>query len=238
MDVQESLPAVIADPGLLERVVANVDRECREIRPARRSGHRRSECASPIGWKLRVDRSRPRGAGRREVDDLRTFSTTRRCPRGRGLGLGLAVARGFTEAMNGSLTRRGHAGWWAHDGHRAAERCGHCHPVVVEALNPHGSRMTRVLVVDDEPQLVRALVINLRARSYVVDAAPTAARPWTSRHRDTPTWSSSTSACPTWTASTSCADCAVGQPCRSSCSRPGKDRRRRSRRSTPAPTTT
>jgi len=31
--------------------------------------------------------------------------------------------------------------------------------------------MTRVLVVDDEPQIVRALVINLKARAYQVDAA-------------------------------------------------------------------
>jgi two-component system, OmpR family, KDP operon response regulator KdpE len=31
--------------------------------------------------------------------------------------------------------------------------------------------MTRVLVVDDEPQIVRALRINLRARQYDVDAA-------------------------------------------------------------------
>jgi len=31
--------------------------------------------------------------------------------------------------------------------------------------------MPRILVVDDEPQLVRALVINLRARHYDVDAA-------------------------------------------------------------------
>ncbi|MGR6973288.1 response regulator [Streptomyces cynarae] len=31
--------------------------------------------------------------------------------------------------------------------------------------------MTRVLVVDDEPQIVRALVINLKARKYDVDAA-------------------------------------------------------------------
>ncbi|MFE0581428.1 response regulator [Streptomyces sp. NPDC058874] len=31
--------------------------------------------------------------------------------------------------------------------------------------------MTRVLVVDDEPQIVRALVINLKARTYEVDAA-------------------------------------------------------------------
>ncbi|RST19621.1 response regulator [Streptomyces sp. WAC05374] len=32
--------------------------------------------------------------------------------------------------------------------------------------------MTRVLVVEDDPQLVRALVINLQARTYDVDAAP------------------------------------------------------------------
>jgi two-component system, OmpR family, KDP operon response regulator KdpE len=33
--------------------------------------------------------------------------------------------------------------------------------------------MTRVLVVDDEPQIVRALHINLKARRYEVDVAPT-----------------------------------------------------------------
>jgi two-component system KDP operon response regulator KdpE len=33
--------------------------------------------------------------------------------------------------------------------------------------------MTRVLVVDDEPQILRALAINLRARGYDVDLAPT-----------------------------------------------------------------
>ncbi|MFF7161199.1 response regulator [Streptomyces sp. NPDC008086] len=32
--------------------------------------------------------------------------------------------------------------------------------------------MTRVLVVEDDPQLVRALLINLQARQYGVDAAP------------------------------------------------------------------
>ncbi|MFJ5059291.1 response regulator [Streptomyces nigra] len=32
--------------------------------------------------------------------------------------------------------------------------------------------MTRVLVVEDDPQLVRALVLNLQARHYGVDAAP------------------------------------------------------------------
>ncbi|MCI3238848.1 MULTISPECIES: response regulator [Streptomyces] len=32
--------------------------------------------------------------------------------------------------------------------------------------------MTRVLLVEDDPQLVRALVINMQARQYGVDAAP------------------------------------------------------------------
>ncbi|MFF3285595.1 response regulator [Streptomyces sp. NPDC003023] len=36
--------------------------------------------------------------------------------------------------------------------------------------------MTRVLVVDDEPQIVRALVINLKAREYEVDSASDGAR--------------------------------------------------------------
>lgn len=33
--------------------------------------------------------------------------------------------------------------------------------------------MTRVLAVDDEPQMLRALAVNLRARGYVVDLAST-----------------------------------------------------------------
>ncbi|WP_320780001.1 response regulator [Streptomyces sp. CRN 30] len=47
--------------------------------------------------------------------------------------------------------------------------------------------MTRVLVVDDEPQIVRALVINLKARTYEVDSAPdgaTALRLAADRHPD------------------------------------------------------
>jgi two-component system KDP operon response regulator KdpE len=47
--------------------------------------------------------------------------------------------------------------------------------------------VTRILVVDDEPQLVRALSINLRARHYDVDTAPdgaSALRTATRRHPD------------------------------------------------------
>ncbi|MCX4547670.1 response regulator [Streptomyces sp. NBC_01387] len=47
--------------------------------------------------------------------------------------------------------------------------------------------MTRVLVVEDDPQIVRALVINLKARKYEVDAAPdgaTALQLAAARHPD------------------------------------------------------
>ncbi|MEU1080307.1 response regulator [Streptomyces sp. NPDC005908] len=47
--------------------------------------------------------------------------------------------------------------------------------------------MTRVLVVDDDPAIVRALVINLKARSYEVDSAEDGAgalRAATARHPD------------------------------------------------------
>jgi two-component system KDP operon response regulator KdpE len=47
--------------------------------------------------------------------------------------------------------------------------------------------MHRVLVVDDEPQILRALVINLKARKYAVDTAPdgaTALRLAAERHPD------------------------------------------------------
>lgn len=47
--------------------------------------------------------------------------------------------------------------------------------------------MTRILVVDDEPQIVRALRINLKARGYEVDTAPdgaTALRAAAEHHPD------------------------------------------------------
>ncbi|MFE6287405.1 response regulator [Streptomyces sp. NPDC057877] len=50
-----------------------------------------------------------------------------------------------------------------------------------------GQTPTRVLVVDDEPQIVRALVINLKARGYEADAAhdgATALRLAAARHPD------------------------------------------------------
>jgi len=58
----------------------------------------------------------------------------------------------------------------------------------------------RILIVEDEPALLRALRINLRARHYEVTTAP-AGRGWPKRPGTPLTRSSSTSACPTSTES-------------------------------------
>lgn len=100
-------------------------------------------------------------------------------PRGAGVGLGLAVA------MGGALD--------AEDTPCGGLTMVHA-PGRGEPLRPRTARrtrkaddMTRVLVVDDEPQIVRALVINLKARGYEVDAAAdgsTALRLAAARHPD------------------------------------------------------
>ena len=56
--------------------------------------------------------------------------------------------------------------------------------------------MTRVLVVDDEPGLRRALAINLRARDYDVDAAADGGAALARRRASHPTSSCSTSGLP------------------------------------------
>src|SRR5262249_31414780 len=56
--------------------------------------------------------------------------------------------------------------WVQHDPPAAGGRSG----------RRNGTRMTRILVVDDEPQILRALRINLTARQYAVTTAPNGSR--------------------------------------------------------------
>jgi two-component system sensor histidine kinase KdpD len=96
------VPAALADPGLLERVVANLVSNAVHHAPA---GPVTLTAGALDGQvELRVT---DRGPGVPSVDRQRVFEPFQRlgdAPSGQGVGLGLAVARGLTEAMGGALT--------------------------------------------------------------------------------------------------------------------------------------
>ena len=102
VDVPETLPEVMADPVLLERVVANLVENA--VKASRGLPVRVAAGAVPDAVDLAV---RDLGPGIPPDDRERIFQPFQRlgdAPAGDGVGLGLAVARGFTEAMGGSLT--------------------------------------------------------------------------------------------------------------------------------------
>ncbi|MFJ8150736.1 ATP-binding protein [Streptomyces sp. NPDC094468] len=105
LDVPETLPMVEADAGLLERSVANLVENAVKYSPADRPGHVVSVSASAIADRVEL-RIVDRGPGVPDEAKERIFEPFQRygdAPRGAGVGLGLAVARGFAEAMGGTL---------------------------------------------------------------------------------------------------------------------------------------
>ncbi|MFD5749626.1 ATP-binding protein [Streptomyces sp. NPDC127033] len=102
LDIPESLPMVSVDPGLLERAVANIVENAVKYSP---EGRRVTVAASALGARVEV-RVVDRGPGVPEDAKERIFEPFQRhgdAPRGAGVGLGLAVARGFVDAMGGTL---------------------------------------------------------------------------------------------------------------------------------------
>ncbi|MCB5163673.1 sensor histidine kinase KdpD [Streptomyces bambusae] len=102
LDIPESLPMVAVDPGLLERTVANIVENAVKYSPA---GARVLVTAGAHGGHVEV-RVVDRGPGVPDEAKERIFEPFQRhgdAPRGAGVGLGLAVARGFTEALGGTL---------------------------------------------------------------------------------------------------------------------------------------
>jgi two-component system, OmpR family, sensor histidine kinase KdpD len=103
VEVPEALPAVRADPAILERVVVNLTENALRYSPA---GKAPLLAASALGnWvELRVV---DRGPGIPESDRDRMFVPFQRLgdtDNTTGVGLGLALSRGLTEAMGGTLT--------------------------------------------------------------------------------------------------------------------------------------
>jgi two-component system, OmpR family, sensor histidine kinase KdpD len=107
VDVPEDLPLVRADPGLLERVLANL------LENAIRHG-----TGGPVEVEARAGELDARlkvvdhGPGVPAAQRERLFQPFERAGDGtqRGAGLGLTVARGFTEAMDGVLIADGSEG--------------------------------------------------------------------------------------------------------------------------------
>ncbi|MGW6546999.1 ATP-binding protein [Streptomyces massasporeus] len=102
LDVPETLPMVAVDPGLLERAVANLVENAVKYGPP---GAPVLVAASALADRVEV-RVVDRGPGVPDEAKERIFEPFQRhgdAPRGAGVGLGLAVARGFAEAMGGTL---------------------------------------------------------------------------------------------------------------------------------------
>ena len=155
VDVDETHPRVLADPGLLERALANVIVNALNHSPP---GERVRVVAGAAGDAVDV-RVVDRGPGVPPGDRETVFLPFQRLgDTGGGDGVGTRP-RGRERVRGGDRRGRGDRG---HPGRRADD-----------GVPPQGGAVTRILVVDDEPQLLRALGTNLKARDYEVDLAPT-----------------------------------------------------------------
>jgi two-component system sensor histidine kinase KdpD len=102
LDVPETLPRVLADPGLLERALANVIQNAIRFSPPEAPARVTAGAVDGIVDVRIVDR----GPGVPRADRERLFVAFQRlgdAGHGEGVGLGLAVARGFVEAMGGDI---------------------------------------------------------------------------------------------------------------------------------------
>ena len=186
LDVPETLPRVLADPGLLERALANVDRQ-RRPRTHRPDRPVRVDAGGSVdgGVDLRVVDRGP-GIPPPSASACSSRSSASATP-------ATAKASGSASPSPRASSRR----WAARS--RSRTRPAAASPVVARLT---GSRVTRILVVDDEPQILRALAHQPpRARLRRRPRADRRGGARRSPPASTPTSSSSTSACPASTAS-------------------------------------
>ncbi|MFI9364596.1 ATP-binding protein [Kitasatospora sp. NPDC053057] len=108
LEVPETLPMIRADGGLLERSLANLVENAVKYSPDGVRVLVKADALEQPGRPGRVElRIVDRGPGVPEDAKERIFAPFQRygdAPRGAGVGLGLAVARGFVEAMDGTVT--------------------------------------------------------------------------------------------------------------------------------------
>ena len=152
------LPLIRADAAQLERAFANL----LENSARYSGGHPVSVRARVVGPRVLV-RVVDRGPGVPAAETARIFEPFYRAPGAanghRGSGLGLAIVRGFVEANGGRVWVESLPGQGVELRRRAA-------------AGARVSDLPRVLVVDDERQILRALKVILREAGYdVIEAA-------------------------------------------------------------------
>lgn len=112
LEVEDGLPHVLVDPGLLDRAVANLVANAQRFAPPGRPPLLRvTACADPVhggagdaGGSVRLEVI-DHGPGIPTAARDRVFQPFQRLgDSGTGLGLGLALSRGVVEAMGGSIT--------------------------------------------------------------------------------------------------------------------------------------
>ena len=102
IELRETDPMVLSDPPLLERVLANVIANAITWSPANTAVH---VDATPVGTDVQI-RIVDRGPGISREQRARAFEPFQRLgdrATHTGVGLGLAVAHGFTIAMGGTI---------------------------------------------------------------------------------------------------------------------------------------
>ncbi len=162
LEVPDGLPLVLADPGLLERVLANLFSNAL---------HHSPPTQPPALQARRIDGTIvleviDHGPGVPDKLKTQIFEPFQRFDKQQGGGGARPRGGQGLHRGDGRRHRRGrHAGRRAHGQDHAAGRD--------QGRRVHAGRriLTRVLVVDDEPSILRALRINLAARNFQVSTA-------------------------------------------------------------------
>ena len=153
------------DPGQIRRVLVNLVENALKYSPPGEPV-RVQVAATPSEAAVRVIDHGPGVPPEERELIFEPFHRGARSGGAAGAGLGLAIARGFAEANGGRVAVESRAGQ------------GATFVLSLPAVRTRGARVSanspRVLVVDDEQQILRALRTSLRGAGYEVDTAETA----------------------------------------------------------------
>ncbi len=155
LELQPSLPLLRLDPVLFEQVLFNLLDNAVKYAPGGTVTIRARHEGS-VAYIAVLDE----GPGLPDEDRERVFDKFYRVrasdKKRAGTGLGLAIARGFMEAMGGSITAA----------NREERKWRGLHSNGTDRMNP-----LRILIVDDEPPIRRFLKTALTAQDYRVEEA-------------------------------------------------------------------